>query len=149
MKEVGKGICILHNQIHRHMESLREQDGLPRAQGRMLGYIASKCNVGEVYQKDVELEFNLRRASASETLAKLESMDLIDRISSEKDKRIKKIQITEKGKAYVKQVHLNIQNMEEILKMNLSEEELTMFYRVIGKMIENCERQKDKKGEIV
>ena len=149
MQEVGKKVCILHNQIHRHMESLRERDGLPRAQGRMLGFIARKSLECDVYQKDIELEFNLRRASASETLAKLESMDLIERISSEKDKRIKKIQITEKGKAYVKQVHLNIQNMEEILKMNLSEEELTMFYQVIEKMIENCEKQNDKKGEIV
>ena len=136
-REIGKTLMILQNQIARAIEERKTSDQLPRSQGRVLRYIYNHKE-NDVYQKDIEKEFNLRRPSATEVLQKLESSGMIVRISTEEDRRIKKIQISEKGEKKVQQIHENIMKMEEILRKDLSMEEVQFFFTIMDKMTKNC-----------
>ena len=148
-EEIGKSIICLRNEISRSMELLGVENSLSRAQGTILHYVFYESKNKDVYQKDIEQEFNLRRASASELLQKLENGAYIERISNESDKRLKKILITDKGKLHVEQVRQNIQCMEETLQKNIEDDQLKVFYDVISQMYENCKNmQIAKKGEM-
>lgn len=148
-EEIGKSVICLRNEIARSMELLGVENSLSRAQGTILHYVFYESKNKDVYQKDIEQEFNLRRASASELLQKLENAAFIERISNENDKRLKKIIVTDKGKLHVEQVRNNIICMEETLQKNIDEEQLQIFYHVVSQMYENCKNmQIAKKGEI-
>lgn len=146
-EEIGKAIICLRNEISRSMDLIGADDGLSRAQGTILHYVFCVSKNRDVYQKDIEQEFNLRRASASELLQKLETTAYIERVSNENDKRLKKIIITEKGKQHVEQVRSNIQYMEENLHKNINEEELQVFFHVMSQLFENCKNMQKKKEE--
>lgn len=140
-QEIGKALMILQNHISRTIEEMKTDEQLPRSQGRILRYIYNNKEK-VVYQKDIENEFNLRRPSATEILQKLESRGMIVRISTEEDRRIKRIQISEKGKKTVQQVDEDICRMEALLHKDISQEELQFFFTIVDKMIENCKKYK-------
>jgi len=102
-----------------------------------------------VYQKDIEQEFNIRRATASELLQKLENASYIIRLNDPDDKRLKRIEITKKGEMHVNKIQERIQKMETILCDQIQKEDLDVFFQVITQMYKNCKSvQQDKKGEI-
>lgn len=134
-QHVGRAVRKLHNQITRKME---ENDVVTRAQGRILYYVYIESKTRDVYQKDIEKEFNLRRASATEILQKLEIVQMIERISCESDKRLKKICVTEKGKEHILVVAQRIEKMEATLQEGFSDEEIQCFLSMCERMISNC-----------
>ena len=52
---------------------------------------------GDVYQKDVEQEFRIRRSTATVMLQSLEQKGYLVRVASTEDARLKRILLTEKA----------------------------------------------------
>ncbi|MEE1031143.1 MAG: MarR family transcriptional regulator [Ruminococcus sp.] len=95
----------------------------------------------DVFQKDLEAKFSIARSTASGILQLMEKKGFIERVSVERDARLKKIILTEKGVVFHKQ---NIQLTEEfeyLMKKGISQEELEIFFRVVRTMRENLERE--------
>ena len=93
----------------------------------------------DVYQKDIERHFGISGATATNILKGLEKNELIIRVPSEKDGRLKKIVATEK--AYKRQVHIDdsINMLEESLIKGFSAEELDNLFRMVDKIIQNID----------
>lgn len=142
-REIGKTLMIAQNHVVRLFEKMKNDTILPRSQGRILRFIYNNKE-RDIYQKDIENEFNLRRSSATEILQKLESIHMIKRISDENDKRIKKIQITKEGEKIAQDMIYNIQKVEKILHQDILQEDLEIFFKVIDRMIENCIKEKEE-----
>lgn len=136
MKHAGKEIRCLSHQIARTLDPMHSE--ITRTQGRMLHYLNMEGEHRDLYQKDLEIAFHLRRSSATELLQKLESVGMIVRTNDEKDRRQKKIVLTQKGREQDLIIGENIQAFETALQKGIKEEELAVFYRVIEKMMENC-----------
>lgn len=138
-QHVGRNITMLSNQIRRHIDSFRKTAGLSGSQGMVLHYIISECEQRELFQKDIEENFNLRRSSATGLLQAMERNDLIRRVSVTQDARLKKIMITEKARGLTLKIEENLEDLEHILANNLTDEEIATFLAISGKMLHNFE----------
>ena len=79
---VGYKMRLIHNRIHKQMEAKRiENEGdVTGMQRWTLGYLNDHADT-EIYQKDIEQEFKVSRATASNMLQLMERKGLIVRVS--------------------------------------------------------------------
>lgn len=99
-RQLGFELKAANNMIRRKMEVIfAQQDGyeLNGMQGPLLGYLYHKSRQGDVYQKDVEKEFRIRRSTATVMLQSLEQKGYLVRVASTEDARLKRILLTEKA----------------------------------------------------
>ena len=91
----------------------------------------------DVCQKDLEIETHLKKASITGTLDSMEDKGIILRKQSEEDKRKNLIYLSEKTLNEKERIKKRINEIEEKINNNISEEELNQFYSVIDKMKAN------------
>lgn len=135
-------IKSLNNQIGRHFErtAISENSAnLTGMQYAVLGFINENGQDKEIYQRDIEGEFNIRRSTASEMLQLLEKKGFIGRESVADDARLKKIVLTKEGRELEAIAKTNAQRLQDRLTIGLSEEELRQFYLIMDKIQKNME----------
>ncbi|SFC28892.1 MarR family winged helix-turn-helix transcriptional regulator [Clostridium uliginosum] len=137
--DVGRRISILSNQIRRQFDNTTSVNGVTGVQRKVLHFILAQSQEIDIFQKDIEEEFNLRRSSATGVLQLMEQNNLIRRESVSYDARLKKIIITEKAMQMKGQVLQEIHLLEEKLKRNISDKDLELFFKVINQMSKNLE----------
>ena len=93
----------------------------------------------EINQKDIEEELDIRSASVSALLKKMEEQDFIRREKVSGDDRLKKILPTSHTVEMKEQVERHIAMMEKRLTAGIEAEELKIFHDVLNKMQENME----------
>ena len=146
-KAVGFQISELSRMIKR---SLDEQiNKLPNeevtaVQGWIIGYIYRKGQEKDVFQRDIEKAFHIRRSTVAETLRLMENKGLIIRESVEHDARLKKLVLTPKALQIQTQIATKIQEVEQKLISGLSKGELMLFLEIVDKMKSNL----DHMGEV-
>lgn len=113
-------------------------------QAKILDYLI-KHSSKEVYQKDLEEVFNVSRATISEVLQTMEKNEIVERIVSLKDARVKQIKLTENSKKRYKEMQKNIKIINKNLIENITDEELKIFSNVTQKMIRNMDLNKEEK----
>lgn len=105
-------------------------------QMQILGYIIANKDT-EVHQKDLEKKLNLRRATISDVLQRMEKNGLIIRKVDSNDTRTKKILLTEKSRKFFLTATNRMRELEMVAIKNISKDELRVFSNVINKMIQN------------
>lgn len=115
-----------------------DKDNLTPAQGWTIGYLYENQN-RDIFQKDLEREFSIRKSTASTTLKSMEKNGMITRESVPYDTRLKKIVLTEKAKKFHTKVIEKVDLMEQKLVQGIPEEEIEVFFRVMEKMKQNIE----------
>lgn len=141
-QDAGRVIGMVSNQIKRQLDEFTSRSTLTGMQGRFLHFILAKYGEStetEVFQRDLEEEFNLRRSTATGILQLMEKNGLLYRESVAYDARLKKIVITEKGMRMREQVVENFRVLEERLQCGISPEDLAVFFRVMERMSKNLE----------
>lgn len=131
---LGNQIIILSNQVKHYLHQAAEVEGISGSQSRILHYISEFSRKSEVYQKDVEEFFYLRRSTVTQTLQTMEKNGLIKRSSVARDARLKKLELTEAGQALEAKIHTSVMQMEQRLRDCLSEEEITQFLLITDKL---------------
>lgn len=91
----------------------------------------------EVLQCDLEKAIKLRRATISGVLKTMEKKNLITRVISSKDARVKKIILSDKTKKMYLESKAKLEALEEFITSNISDNEINIFLEVINKMQEN------------
>lgn len=121
-------------------KSNRKDDDLTGVQGWIIGFIyTSNSKPKDVFQRDIENEFHIRRSTATGILKLLEKNEYIKRIPVSYDKRLKKIILTEKAKLIHEDMVKRIEKFDEELEKGISEFELEMFFKVVDKVKKNIE----------
>ena len=145
---IGRIIGILSNQIKRQFDSSASKTGVTGVQGRVLHYLLGQPREQEIFQKDLEEEFNLRRSSATGILQLMEKNGYIERVPVEYDARLKKIVVLPKGLEASAAVDEDIRYVESKLQDGLTEEELEIFRREAKKMLRNLQQSRggEEKG---
>ena len=140
-KEIGFQVRTLSNLIRRNFEnfgSVKKQQCLTGAHGWVIGYLYNNRH-RDVFQRDFESEFSIRRSTITKMLTLMEKNDLITRESVEDDARLKKIVLTDKALKLQSQVSKDIKELEEKMSKDISEQELQIFFNVINKIKANLE----------
>lgn len=145
-KYLGILINKISNQLKRKMDKeMNDNYNLTKTQSLVLSYINSNK---DIYQKDIEKRFSIRRSTATEILNLMEKRNLIKRIPSKLDKRINIIEITEEGKKLEKVGKEKIKELEKQMTKSLTREEKKELIKLLEKVEQNLlEREKtyDKK----
>jgi len=91
-----------------------------------------------VSQKALANALEIELASLMRTLSQLEEQNLILRYSSETDKRVRIVSLTDEGKAMIEKVEARILQIRRDLMSGVSEEELNQFKRTIELIAHNA-----------
>lgn len=94
----------------------------------------------EMYQKDLEEEFHVSRATISNTLQVMERNGLICRSAVTQDARLKKITLTERAMEFSRQARHNVEELETCMKGGMSAEEHEELLRLLRKVRMNLEQ---------
>lgn len=142
MKEklIGQKIYYLSKLIKSNIEKNRYHNEFTGTQGQVLHYLLGQSDDCEIFQKDIEFEFNIKRSTATELLQSLEEKQYIKRIPTSYDARLKRIYLLEKAKELAPKVESQVNMIDDFVKKEISEEDLNTFIRVLDKMIENMKK---------
>lgn len=134
-------IKSLNNQIRRYFErtAILENDAnLTGMQYGILGFLAEQSSRTDVYQKDIEAEFNIRRSTASGMLKLLEKEGFIIRENDSGDTRLKKIIMSDRAKELNKVAKANMEKLQVLLTRGISDKEMEQFYATLKKISDNA-----------
>lgn len=131
----GRYISRLGGYIRHRLDAISAESGITPAQGRTLQYIAGQNR--PVYQRDIEEEYGLRAASASQMLQGMEDAGLIRREVDEHDRRKKRIVIPEEKRGVCETMIAQIAEMETQMIEGIEPEKLAVFIEVTERMIAN------------
>ena len=118
------------------------ENALPKGQGPMCGYLLRNQDKA-IFQKDLEQVFHISGATASTSLKALEKNGLIARIPMEKDARMKRIVLTEKGVETEQRDQANILRLEEAMLKDFTPEERARFMSYMDRLIANVRELAD------
>ncbi len=136
-RELGFQIKSVSNLMLRKMKSKgAENVEITRMQAWIIGYIY-ECGDQDVFQRDLEKKFNIRRSTATGILQLMEQNGLITRSSVPYDARLKKLELTPKALKIQKAIAERISRLEEIMGEGISEEEKEVFFSVMEKIKAN------------
>ena len=135
---IGFELRLIHNLIGELMKSKREEDGicLTQLQHLIIKYLIEN-QYRDVYQKDLEETLHTSRATISSTLQVMERNGLILREAVEQDARLKKLVLTDMAKEISRKSQENVEEMESLLRKDLSEEDVAHLLSMLRKIREN------------
>ena len=134
---VVRVVHMLSHQLKRRGTMPEVEMGLTPMQKHILTFILFETMERDLYQRDIEEEFCIRRSTASGILQLMEKNGFIYRKSVAKDARLKQIIPTEKAEKLGMDILANIQEMEKKLTTGIPKEDLEVCLRVLQKMICN------------
>ncbi len=136
---VGAEVRVLSNLCRRELDNAiaaKNLEKLTGVQGRVIGYLYGNKEK-DIFQRDVEKEFKIRRSTATAMLQNMEKYGYIVREPLKKDARMKKLVLTEKAVERFKTVETEIDNIEDKILNGISKEEREIFFRTIEKIKAN------------
>ena len=143
---LGPKLSVLSHIIRRRIDQAAEEYGLSGPQSRILHYIAIESQKRDVFQRDVENVFHIRRSSVTSLVQQLEKNKLIERVSVKRDARLKKLVLSKKGQEVQNEIGKKITDFEESL-LNLLKENKDSFIHQLNELIEALVEQEIKTDE--
>ncbi|WP_138750783.1 MarR family winged helix-turn-helix transcriptional regulator [Paenibacillus sinopodophylli] len=140
-KSIGFEIKMLSNLIKRKLDdgSLDDgENGLTGMQGWIIAYLRANGNRA-VFQRDIEKDFNIRRATVTGVLQLMERNGLLLREPVEHDARLKKLTLTSKADKLHERAVQRFEEFENHLRRGLNEEDLAMFFEIAERLKNNLE----------
>lgn len=129
-------LASIVNQLHRLvliMPEAKFPTGMTVSQLSTMGYLAMREG-SDVYQRDIETFFHLRRSTVSSLLNTLERKGLLQREPVPHDARLKKLVLTEAGLALSTQALSVMRRMNQVLIQGLTPEEVVQLSGLLGKV---------------
>ena len=128
---------------------------LSGVRGMVLGDIVRAERQGrDVYQRDIEQWFNIRRSSVTAMLQGMEQDGFITRSAVAKDARLKRLIATEKGRACHKQIEASIARFEDDLQSGIDPQQAAAARAVLEQTLRNAqhflqeENTKQERGSV-
>ena len=139
-----KTISCLVKEEFNDSELVKSNPDITTVRGFVLGYI-NRHNQEQVnvYQKDIERDFRISKATASELLDSLEEQQLIKRVVDEQDKRKKRLELTEPSISLTNRIDNLIDEINEKMIQGFSKEEVLEFNQYLDRIIKNLEKEDD------
>ena len=125
--------------IRRQIEAFSSRNGSEAAagiNGWVLGFLAEHENE-DIYQRDLEKELGVCRSGVSKIVAALEKEGLLERSRVASDDRLKKLVLTDRGRAYTEQIREDCRALEAILTRGFTPEESEQLHCYLLKMQQN------------
>ena len=146
---MGRLIGILSHQMVRNRNNpsvVMESDELTAMQKHVLKFILLETLHSDIYQKDIEEEFQIRKSTATGILQPMEKKGFIYRECAKQDGRLKRIVPTDKAKDILPAILEHIDETERCLEKGIPREDVALCKRVLWMMHRNLEELQRKQG---
>lgn len=107
-------------------------------QGWIVAYVCNNPD-RDVFQRDIEEMFRIRRSTATGILNGMQAAGLISRRAVDYDARLKKIVPTEKAVILHEKAKKALDEFESNLKKNIPEGKLAVFFEVLARIGRNLD----------
>ena len=135
---MGKELHIISNLLDRKLTSIAIANGaddVTPVHGMILIYLYRNLNLGrDIYQKDIEAEFDITRSTVASLLKLMEKKGYIRRVGVTHDARLKRIQLTPVGIEAHQRVYSSIQQAEHQIRDALTPEEFQTLMCLLDKI---------------
>lgn len=141
-RRFGREIRIISNLMRRRLDSsavMTRSKNITGTGGWLLGYLYANRD-RDIYQRDVEKEFSIRRATSSKVITRLEDKGFVRRESVDCDARLKKLVLTEEGMKIQRDVCRELDDFDEKLISVLTEDEQKTLFELLGKIKDSLEK---------
>nr|WP_294530484.1 MarR family transcriptional regulator [uncultured Blautia sp.] len=143
-RHIGYEVRTLDNMIGRCVNSwhsrMDEEAGITRMQAWIIGYMYEH-STQPVFQKDLEVNFQIARSTATGILQLMEKKDLIVRKPYPGDARLKRLELTARAEKYQREIMRNFDMLQVSLKKDIPQEKLDTFFRVVDMIKKNIEQE--------
>ena len=148
---IGKLIHMLSHEMKRnHPIDKVIQDDLTIMQKHILKFILLETMHRDLYQKDIEEEFQIRKSTVTGYVQLMEKNGYLTRESDKEDARKKRLVPTEKAEGLRQAILEDIKINERMMAEGISQEDLTrckhVLYHVLQNLIEK-HKEEGKKDE--
>ena len=142
----GRLVRMLNHQLKRNQkpEEALEDDELTPMQRHILNYILLETLHRDIYQKNLEEEFQVRKSTVSGILKLIEKNGFIYRESVKEDARLKRILPTKKAEALRPSILEHIHETE----IRMSEQDLFLCKKVLYQMCQNLAEKNRENKEV-
>ena len=142
MNHIGRMLKVVSNYMDMNSNNNLSEINMTRSQMGALIYVFVNTRKGnEVNQVDIEREFNLKNPTVTGILNRLEEKEYIKRVPSSKDKRYKKIELTDSGREIVECGKVKADQLEDKLLSVLEDSEKEELKRLVNKVIESIKKE--------
>lgn len=138
-KSILLQLKTLSNYMGRMMPHCDEFE-LSQPQVLVIGYLIDKQEQ-DVFPRDIEKEFNIRRSSANSLINGLEKQNYIKRESVDYDARLRKLVLLPKATKLKKQIEKQVETIEKKMTRGLSPKQLEDLEKIISIMKDNLEKE--------
>lgn len=133
-------IKALNNQIKRTFDKSAltdNPDGLTGMHYAVIGFIAHASEGRDIYQRDVEKEFNIRRPTATNLLQLMEKKRLLGREAVPGDGRLRKIILTDHARELHKKMQEQMERISILMMEGVDPADLEVFFKVCSQLSRN------------
>ena len=145
---VGRLIHILSHTMKRHNPAeVMENDDLTTMQKHVLKFVLLESLHRDLYQKDIEEEFQIRKSTVTGILKLMESHGYIRRESVKRDARLKRIVPTAKAEEIRPKILEQIQKTEAKLLEGIPQENVTICKQILWQMFHNISEMNEEENK--
>ena len=146
----GRLVRMLNHQLKRNQkpEEAVEDDELTPMQRHILNYILLETLHRDIYQKNLEEEFQVKKSTVSGILKLIEKNGFIYRESVKEDARLKRILPTKKAEALRPSILEHIHETEIRMTEGVSEQDLFLCKKVLYQMCQNLAEKNRENKEV-
>ncbi len=138
---IGFRVRTLSVAIKRAVEAGKAKRGssCTNTHGWVIGYLYDNRHM-DIYQRDIEKQFSVRRPTMTEILKLMEKNGLVERVKDERDARLKRIKLTDLALKIHEKHDRDVDAFERYIRQGISDEEMQAFFAVMDKISVNLER---------
>lgn len=143
---VSAELRALTHRIRRFIDNSPNKKTIDSATGThgwIIAYLSCKKSM-DVFQKDIEKEFDITRSTASKVIDLMEQKGLVARQKVSYDARLKKLSLTPKAEKLSALFEQDQMNLEQILTKGFTPEEKQTLNEYIRRMKDNLNVEGDR-----
>ena len=135
-----RNIHILIKREVENSDARKELDNVTGTHGYVICYLMGHDGE-DVFQRDIEKRFSIRRSTATEILNLMQKNGLINRSAVESDARLKKITLTDKARNLFKVVEKDRSEFEASVFEGFSLDEIAALSGYLERITENLKKR--------
>lgn len=141
-RHIGIAVRCLNHEIGRAVRAVISEEFGDSATGVQSWIVRYLYDHGEedVFQKDLESQFSVRRSTMTTILQLMEKNGLIKKESVSRDARLKKLILTPAAIEMQDRIRFGIDTLEAKMREGISDKDLDIFFSVAEKIKENLNR---------
>lgn len=135
-ENIGRQLKIASTQLTKQFDKFAIKYDLTSMQMSVIDFL-TLFKDQEIFQKDIEHEFNIRRSTASTLLKRMEDKGLLRRVESSNDARQKQVILTNLAIKYEDNIQKFMIETQQKIHSFLSDEEYAALESSLDKIIKN------------